>query len=50
MKKFADANGSALADDHDGAPVFLARNGWHLDRTAEDFPDIRFKKTKEQVA
>jgi peptide chain release factor 3 len=50
MKKFADANGSALADDHDGSPVFLARNGWHLERTAEDFPDIRFLKTKEQVA
>jgi len=50
MKKFADANGSALADDHDGSPVFLARNAWHLERTAKDFPDIRFKKTKEQVA
>ncbi|MCK5275903.1 MAG: peptide chain release factor 3, partial [Alphaproteobacteria bacterium] len=50
MKKFTDANGSALADDHDGMPVFLARNGWHLERTAKDFPDIRFLKTKEQVA
>ncbi len=50
MKKFADANGSALADDHDGEPVFLARNAWHLERTAEDFPKIRFLKTREQVA
>ncbi|MBE9555583.1 MAG: peptide chain release factor 3 [Proteobacteria bacterium] len=50
MKKFADANGSALADDHDGKPVFLARNAWHLERTAEDFPEISFLKTKEQVA
>lgn len=50
MKKFADSNGSALADDHDGKPVFLARNGWHLERTEKDFPDIRFMKTKEQVA
>jgi peptide chain release factor 3 len=50
MKKFADANGSALAEDHDGMPVFLARNAWHLERTAEDFPEIRFLKTKEQVA
>ncbi len=50
MKKFTDANGSALADDHDGMPVFLARNSWHLERTAKDFPDIRFLKTKEQVA
>ncbi len=50
MKKFSDANGSALADDHDGAPVFLARNAWHLDRTAQDFPAIRFLKTREQAA
>jgi peptide chain release factor 3 len=50
MKKFADANGSALADDHDGSPVFLARNAWHLDRAAKDFPEIHFMKTKEQVA
>ncbi len=50
MKKFGDANGAALADDHDGAPVFLARNAWHLERTAEDYPAIRFLKTKEQVA
>ena len=50
MKKFADANGAALADDHDGMPVFMARNAWHLERTAEDYPDIRLLKTKEQVA
>ncbi len=49
MKKFADNNGSALADDHDGMPVFLARNAWHLERAAEDYPDIRFLKTREQV-
>jgi peptide chain release factor 3 len=50
MKKFADANGAALADDHDGMPVFMARNAWHLERTAEDYPVIRFLKTREQVA
>jgi len=37
-----------MAEDHGGAPVFLARNAWHLDRTAEDHPDVRFLKTKEQ--
>jgi peptide chain release factor 3 len=50
MKKFADANGAALADDHDGMPVFMARNAWHLDRTAEDYPAIRLLKTREHVA
>ncbi|MAI12302.1 MAG: peptide chain release factor 3 [Rhodospirillaceae bacterium TMED167] len=50
LKKFTGANSGALADDHDKAPVFLARNAWHLDKTAEDWPDIRFLKTKEQTA
>ena len=50
LKKFSGTNSAALADDHDKAPVFLARNAWHLDKTAEDWPDIRFLKTKEQTA
>ena len=50
MKRFLDANQAALAEDHKGDPVFLARNAWHLDRAAEDWPDIRFLKTKEQLA
>lgn len=47
IKKFRDANKDAMAEDHDGAPVFLARNAWHLDRAAEDWPDLRFVKIKE---
>ena len=50
MKKFIKSNEIAIADDHRGDPVFLARNAWHLDRAAEDWPDVRFVKTKEQVA
>ena len=49
MKKFIKSNETAIADDHKGDPVFLARNAWHLDRAAEDFPEVRFVKTKEQV-
>ena len=49
LKKFLRANDAAIADDHDGAPVFLARNAWHLDRAAEDWPDVRFLKVGEQV-
>ena len=47
MKAFTDTNQAAMASDHEGAPVFLARNAWHLDRAAQDHPDIRFLKTKE---
>ncbi len=48
LKRFEDANRSALAQDHDGALVFLARNNWHLSHTMEENPDIRFLKTREQ--
>lgn len=47
IKKFRDANKDAMAEDHDGAPVFLARNAWHLDRAADDWPDLKFLKVKE---
>ncbi len=49
LKRFAEANTASMAEDHDGAPVFLARNAWHLDRAGQDFPEIRFLKTKEQT-
>jgi len=49
LKKFIDKNESAIADDHDGAPVFLARNAWHLDHAAEQWPDIRFLEILESA-
>jgi len=48
LKRFFDENRTAMAEDHDGAPVFLARNAWHLNRAEEDWPDLKFLKTKEQ--
>ena len=50
LKKFIDKNEAAIADDHDGTPVFLARNAWHLDHAAEEAPDIRFLKTLESTS
>ncbi|MCW9035198.1 MAG: peptide chain release factor 3 [Rhodospirillales bacterium] len=49
MKKFTDHYQGDLADDHDGAVVFMARNGWHLNKAAEDFPEVIFQKTKEHL-
>ncbi|HEX7186079.1 MAG TPA: peptide chain release factor 3 [Thermoanaerobaculia bacterium] len=49
LKKFLNANDAAMAEDHNGSPVFLARNAWHLKMTTEDWPGVRFLKTKEQV-
>jgi peptide chain release factor 3 len=48
LKKFTDANRANLAEDHDGALVFLARNAWHMNRTQEENPQIQFLKTREQ--
>ena len=48
LKAFLDETRAAIAHDHNGDPVFLARNAWHLDRAQQDHPQIRFLKTKEQ--
>jgi peptide chain release factor 3 len=49
LKEFINANSTAIADDHDNDAVFLARNAWHLERAAEDFPEIKFLKIREQT-
>jgi peptide chain release factor 3 len=49
LKKFTNENEASMADDHTGAPVFLARNSWHLERTGKDFPEVRLLKTREQL-
>lgn len=46
LKKFIDANQSAIANDHDGDPVFLARNAWHLDDAISKNPDVEFRAVK----
>ncbi|MAU42139.1 MAG: peptide chain release factor 3 [Kordiimonas sp.] len=49
LKQFVDSNKANMAEDHNGSPVFLARNSWRLDKAKEDWPDVRFLKTKEQM-
>ncbi len=49
LKRFADSNRAALAEDHDGVLVFLARSSWDLERTMNDWPAIKFNATREQV-
>ena len=48
LKKFVDANQGQLADDRDGAPVFLAKSAWELRYTAERNPKIKFTATRER--
>ena len=49
VRKFLDGNRAAIGTDHDGEPVFLARNAWHLNKAQEDWPDLQFMKTREQI-
>jgi peptide chain release factor 3 len=49
VKRFVDAVPSALAADRDGAPVFLARSRWDLDRTQQDWPKLAFTATREEA-
>ena len=49
VKKLIDGNKANMAEDHNGSPVFLARNSWRLDKAKEDNPDLKFLKTKEQL-
>lgn len=46
LKAFIDAQGSAMAIDHDGDPVFLARNSWHLNDVQDANKDIAFRAVK----
>jgi peptide chain release factor 3 len=47
LMRFAAANEAYIADDHQGALVFLARNAWHLETTEKESSDVRFLKTRE---
>ena len=49
LKAFVAAHPFAVAEDRDGVPVFLARNSWDLQRTAEDNKAIRFSATRERA-
>jgi len=47
LEAFIAANGSGIADDVDGDPVFLARNQFYLDYTSERADGIVFASVKD---
>ena len=47
-EKFIAANRGQMAEDRDGAPVFLAKSSWELGYIAGKFPDVKFAKTRER--
>lgn len=49
LQRFANAQAHSMADDRDGAPIFLARNSWELGYVAKEWPNIEFTKTRERT-
>jgi len=49
LKRFVDAHRGNMAEDRDGAPVFLAKSNWELGYTAEKWPHVRFSATRERA-
>ena len=50
VAKFREANKGQMAEDRDGAPVFLAKSAWELGYVGDKFPDVTFLKTRERSA
>jgi peptide chain release factor 3 len=49
LKAFIDRNKANLAEDHEGFPVFMARNAWHLQDAQDGAKQVRFLATREPV-
>jgi peptide chain release factor 3 len=48
MKDFISQHRTAIANDRDGAPVFMAKDGWELNYVMGKSEAIRFSATKER--
>jgi len=48
VQKLADFNGTNMAKDRDGDPVFLAKSAWDINYQQEKHPDLVFSATKER--
>ncbi len=47
LERFTESQNSAIADDVDGDPVFLASSNFNLRRTTELNPDLTFRDIKD---
>ena len=47
LKAFVDSHGSSIADDLDGAPVFMSTSAFQLNYDSERNPDIAFTDVKD---
>tara|TARA_R110002096_G_scaffold12422_2_gene44749 strand:- start:242 stop:1846 length:1605 start_codon:yes stop_codon:yes gene_type:complete len=48
IDRFADGHKSAMAEDIDGDPVFLAKSAWEVGYSEEKWPKLSFLRAKER--
>jgi peptide chain release factor 3 len=48
VEDFAGKHRTAMAEDIDGQPVFLAKSAWEIGYVGERYPQVAFQKTKER--
>ncbi|KKC26323.1 peptide chain release factor 3 [Sphingomonas sp. SRS2] len=48
LEEFKGLHRSAMAEDRDGAPVFMAKDQWELNYIQGKFPKLRFSATKDR--
>ncbi|MEI9964507.1 MAG: peptide chain release factor 3 [Caulobacteraceae bacterium] len=49
IEDFASKHRSAMAEDIDAQPVFLAKSSWETSYVAERYPKVGFERTKERA-
>ena len=48
IEDFSNKHKTAVAEDIDNQPVFLAKSAWEINYVAERYPKVRFLKTRER--
>jgi len=48
IEEFAGRHRGQMAEDLDGAPVFLAKNSWEVSYVEDKFPSIKFARVRER--
>jgi peptide chain release factor 3 len=48
IEDFASKNRTAMAEDIDSEPVYLARSAWDINYAAERYPKVAFHRAKER--
>jgi peptide chain release factor 3 len=48
LEAFIERNSAQMAEDVDGAPVFLGKSAWEIGYVQDKNPKVRFSSTKER--